>query len=124
MALQTGLGEPLSAGIRRPERGYIDSSYFKERDWNTVVDEDGTRDYAVEELLARRIDGPAAPVFEALRRDEFPLAQKARWALARFVAAQLAPLGRPNLHGRVIFSGRDRGARPSHACMARGRAPC
>jgi hypothetical protein len=36
----------------------------------------------------------------------------------------LAPLGRPNLHGRVIFSGRDRGARPSHACMARGRAPC
>ena len=39
-------------------------------------------------------------------------------------ADDLAPLGRPNLHGRVIFSGRDRGARPSHACMARGRAPC
>jgi uncharacterized protein DUF4238 len=62
---------------------------FKQRDWNTVVDEDGTRDYAVEELLARHIDGPAAPVFEALRRDEFPLAPDARWALARFVSAQL-----------------------------------
>jgi hypothetical protein len=61
---------------------------FRVRDWNTVYDEDGNRDYAVEELLAQRIDGPAAPVFAGLQRDEFPLGPESRRAMARFLSAQ------------------------------------
>lgn len=62
---------------------------FAQRDWNTVVDEDGNKDFSVEGLLAQYIDGPAAPVLGELRRDIFPLTERHRDALALFLAAQL-----------------------------------
>jgi hypothetical protein len=63
---------------------------FAQRDWNTVVDEDGNKDFSVEELLAQYIDGPAATAIGELRRDRFPLMEWHRDALALFMAAQLS----------------------------------
>lgn len=62
---------------------------FAQRDWNTVTDADGNRYFEVEQMLADRIDSPAAPALAALRRGEFPLTPWHRAALARFMAAQL-----------------------------------
>jgi hypothetical protein len=62
---------------------------FKRRDWNTVLDEDSTKDFAVEHILANLVDGPAAPVFEAMRADRYPLDDEQRWRVARFMSAQL-----------------------------------
>ena len=62
---------------------------FKRRDWNTVLDEDGTKDFAIEHVLARLVDGPAAPAFEAMRADRFPLNDGERFRVARFMSAQL-----------------------------------
>lgn len=62
---------------------------FKRRDWNTIKTEDGELDFAIEELLADRVDGPAAPAIAALRDGRFPLARELELALATFMGAQL-----------------------------------
>jgi hypothetical protein len=45
---------------------------FKRRDWNTILDEDGTKELSLRSSWAEAVDTPAAPVFEALRGDRFP----------------------------------------------------
>jgi hypothetical protein len=60
-----------------------------ERDWNTIVDAAGDKSFEVEEWLANYIDGPAAPAFEKLRNDLFPLPERNHVALCRWMSAQL-----------------------------------
>ncbi|MEA2362612.1 MAG: hypothetical protein QOD71_1757 [Thermoleophilaceae bacterium] len=75
-----GEWQAVVVGRRTSERHLSNvRDIFKERDWNTVVDEEGNRDYAVEELLAERIDGPAAPVFEPRMSSRWPLRRAEQW---------------------------------------------
>jgi hypothetical protein len=64
-----------------------------------VLDEDGTKDFAIEHILARLVDGPAAPAFDSMRADRFPLTEGGRFEVARFMSAQLTrgPRIRENL---------------------------
>ncbi len=62
---------------------------FARRDWNTVEDANGNKEFAVERLLAEHIDGPAASALENLRQGEFPLLEWRREAIAMFMSAQL-----------------------------------
>jgi uncharacterized protein DUF4238 len=62
---------------------------FKQRDWNTVKDEDGNMNFAVEKALAELVDQPAAAAFHQLREGCYPLGTNARRDVARFVSAQL-----------------------------------
>jgi len=68
---------------------------FAQRDWNTIVDADGTKRFDIEQLMADHIDAPAAPALEAAREDRFPLSDADASALATFMSAQL-------VRGRVI----------------------
>jgi len=81
---------------------------FKRRDWNTIVDADGTKDFAIEQLLADLVDSPAAPALEALRADRYPLDDGQREHLARFISAQLTRGRhiRENLEKFMIETGR------------------
>jgi hypothetical protein len=58
--------------------------------WNSIVDEDGNRDAAVEVALAERVDRPAAPGIQALRNGELPEGRDRRLPIAVFMAAQLS----------------------------------
>jgi Protein of unknown function (DUF4238) len=62
---------------------------FARRDWNTIEDEDGNKDFGVEKFLADQVDGPAAPALEDLRHGRFPLLGWRREAVAIFMSAQL-----------------------------------
>jgi hypothetical protein len=81
MVLNRATGEQQLRNIR---------DIFKQRDWNTIVDPDGTKDFTVERVLAERIDAPAAAALKAVRGEHLPLAPEHRHALALFMAAQLA----------------------------------
>jgi hypothetical protein len=62
---------------------------FKRRDWNTIKTEEGELDFAIEELLAKHVDSPAAPAIAALREGNFPLGRDLEVPLSTFMAAQL-----------------------------------
>jgi hypothetical protein len=68
---------------------------FAQRDWNTIVDADGTKLFDIEQLIAESIDEPAAAALDAVRADRFPLSDEEASALATFMSAQLT-------RGRVI----------------------
>jgi hypothetical protein len=68
---------------------------FAQRDWNTIIDADGNRDFRVEKLLADFVESTAQPALEAAGRGDYPLSEEDRDALALFMAAQLT-------RGRVI----------------------
>jgi hypothetical protein len=76
---------------RGGDRDYVANvaDNFKRRDWNTVQDEDGTKDFAIEHSLARLVDDPAARAFEAMRAERVPLGEGERFDVARFMSAQL-----------------------------------
>jgi hypothetical protein len=63
---------------------------FAERDYNTIIDADGNRDYAAEQLLAEHVEAEAARGLERLRTGAFPLAEIDRGLVAIFMAAQLS----------------------------------
>jgi hypothetical protein len=63
---------------------------FAERDYNTVVDAAGNRDFAAERLLAEHVEDVAVPGLEALRAGRFPLGERDRERVALFIAAQLS----------------------------------
>src|ERR1700727_1788243 len=63
---------------------------FAERDYNTIIDADGNRDFAAERLLAKHVEDVAAPGLEALREGRFPLGERDREHVALFMAAQLS----------------------------------
>jgi Protein of unknown function (DUF4238) len=62
---------------------------FAERDWNTIEDAAGTKEFGVEKLLADHVDALAAPALQAMRDGRFPLDSGDREAMAVFMAAQL-----------------------------------
>lgn len=62
---------------------------FAERDWNTVEDAAGTKEFGVEKLLADHVDALAAPALQAMRDGRFPLDSADREAMAVFMAGQL-----------------------------------
>jgi hypothetical protein len=62
---------------------------FKIRDWNTIENADGTKDFTVEELMARAIEDPTVPAMANLRAGRFPLIEQHRMQLAVFMSAQL-----------------------------------
>ena len=63
---------------------------LKQRDWNTIVDAAGEKEFGIEELLAEHVDGAAAPAFHAIRERKFPLTPGARKSLAIWMSAQLS----------------------------------
>jgi len=63
---------------------------FAERDYNTIIDADGNRDFAAERLLAEHVEDVAAPGLDALRAGRFPLGERDREHVALFMAAQLS----------------------------------
>lgn len=63
---------------------------FAERDYNTIVDAAGNRDFAAERLLAEHVEDVAVPGLEALRAGRFPLGERDRERVALFMAAQLS----------------------------------
>jgi hypothetical protein len=62
---------------------------FAKRDWNTIEDGAGTKEFGVEVLLADNVDALAAPALQAMRDGRFPLEPADREAMAVFMAAQL-----------------------------------
>jgi hypothetical protein len=68
---------------------------FAQRDWNTIVDAEGNRNFEVEKLLADYVESAAQPALQAMRSGTFPLSEEDRDALALFMSAQLG-------RGRVI----------------------
>jgi hypothetical protein len=68
---------------------------FAQRDWNTIVDPEGNKEFGAERLLAEHIEAPAAPALEDLRKGRFPLLEWRREALAMFMSAQLS-------RGRIV----------------------
>lgn len=104
---------------------------FKRRDWNTIKTEDGELDFAVEELLGERVDGPAAPAIAALRDGDFPLGRELEVPLSTFMAAQLTRgrMVRENLARVVERSSRQmlslaaQNYTEDHWQRALGRAP-
>jgi hypothetical protein len=62
---------------------------FAERDYYTVASERAEDDHALIEGLHSRIEGIAAPIFEQLREDAFPLSAQDRSEFASFMAAQV-----------------------------------
>jgi hypothetical protein len=68
---------------------------FAQRDWNTIVDDEGNKDFGVERLMAEHIEAPAAPALADLREGRFPLPEWRREALAMFMSAQLS-------RGRIV----------------------
>lgn len=68
---------------------------FAQRDWNTIVDADGNRNFEVEKLLADYVESTAQPALQAMRSGTFPLPDEDRDAMALFMSAQLG-------RGRVI----------------------
>lgn len=63
---------------------------FAERDYNTIIDVDGNRDFAAERLLAEHVEDVAAPGLAALRAGRFPLGESDCEYVALFIAAQLS----------------------------------
>jgi Protein of unknown function (DUF4238) len=62
---------------------------FAERDWNTIEDAAGIKEFGVERLLAGHVDAMAAPALQAMRDGRFPLDRADREAMAVFMSAQL-----------------------------------
>ena len=89
---------------------------FKRHDWNTMLDEDGAKDFVVEQILADLVDGPAAPMFDDMRADRFPLDDEQRWQIARFISAQLTrgTHVRENLRRFMVETERHRLALRAH----------
>lgn len=75
-------------GQTRPPSNVRD--IFAERDYNTVLDADGNRDFAAERLLAEHVEDAAKDGLEALRAGAFPLSDIDREHVAVFMAAQLS----------------------------------
>lgn len=63
---------------------------FAERDYNTVLDADGNRDFGAERLLAEHVEDAAKHGLDALRAGAFPLSDIDRQQVAIFMAAQLS----------------------------------
>ena len=84
---------------------------FAQRDWNTVVDEDGNVDRSmVERAFSEGIEEPAAPALAAMRRDAFPFPpwQPYRDYMALFMSAQLVRgrFARQNLNDFIVETNR------------------
>jgi hypothetical protein len=75
-------------GEARPPSNVRD--IFAERDYNTVLDADGNRDFAAERLLAEHVEDAAKHGLDALRAGAFPLSDVDHEQLAIFIAAQLS----------------------------------
>jgi hypothetical protein len=88
---------------------------FARRDWNTMLNDDGIKEFGVERLLAEYIDQGAAPALEAARQLEFPLTDPDRVALAMFMAAQLS-------RGRAVREGLRHWIVETHRLMLRQTA--
>jgi Protein of unknown function (DUF4238) len=74
-------------GHARPASNIRD--ILAERDYNTIIDADGNRDFRAEQMLAEHVETASAPGLEALRAGTFPLSDIDRQQVATFVAAQL-----------------------------------
>jgi hypothetical protein len=68
---------------------------FAQRDWNTIVDAEGNRNFEVEKLLADYVESTAKPALQTMRSNKFPLSDEDRAAMGVFLSAQLG-------RGRVI----------------------
>jgi hypothetical protein len=77
-----------ATGEARPPSNVRD--IFAKRDYNTVIDVDGRRDFAAEHLLAEHVEDAAKRGLDALRAGEFPLSDGDREQVASFMAAQLS----------------------------------
>jgi hypothetical protein len=75
-------------GKARPPSNIRD--IFAERDYNTILDAEGNRDFAAEQLLAEHVEAASAHGLEALREGQFPLNDIDRGQVAIFMAAQLS----------------------------------
>jgi hypothetical protein len=75
-------------GEARPPSNVRD--IFAERDYNTVLDADGNRDFGAELLLAEHVEDAAKHGLDALRAGAFPLSDIDRQQVAIFMAAQLS----------------------------------
>ena len=80
-------------GEARPPSNVRD--IFAERDYNTVLDAAGNRDFRAEQLLAEHVEAASARGLDALRAGAFPLSEIDRQQVAIFMSAQLT-------RGRVI----------------------
>lgn len=76
------------SGEARPPSNVRD--IFAERDYNTVVDADGNRDFGAERLLAEHVEDAAKHGLDALRAGAFPLSDIDYQQVAIFMAAQLS----------------------------------
>lgn len=132
-AVRSGKGWQIRVLNRRTGEGGLRNvrDVFKRRDWNTIKTEDDELDFAVEELLGERVDGPAAPAIAALRDGNFPLGRDLEVPLSTFMAAQLTRgrVVRENLTRVVARSSRQmvslaaRNYREAHWQRVLGRAP-
>ena len=66
------------------------ANVFVERDFYTVSSVRAHDDHGLIEGLYAKVEGVAAPVFEQLRRGDFPLASKDRSEFASFLALQVS----------------------------------
>jgi hypothetical protein len=60
-AARQGLAGPRHRARNRREPGHERPDTFNRRDWNTILDEDGTKEFVVEELLGRGCGHPGGP---------------------------------------------------------------
>jgi hypothetical protein len=74
------------SGHARPASNIRD--IFAERDYNTIIDADGNRDFRAEQMLAEHVETASAPGLEALRAGTFPLSDIDRQQVAIFMAGR------------------------------------
>jgi len=75
-------------GEARPPSNVRD--IFAERDYNTVLDAGGNRDFTAERLLAEHVEDAVKNGLDVLRARAFPLSDIDRQQVAIFMAAQLS----------------------------------
>jgi hypothetical protein len=85
--------ERQQATVRERETGRDFTTHtkniFVETDYYTVTSEEAENDHGLIEGLYAKVEGVAAPIFEALRRDNFPLSDQDRSEFASFMALQI-----------------------------------